>query len=88
MALMDGSAGDAGAGAKGHKKQKGDGKGKVALPKGIKVRTAENKPVCYAYNKGEACVQSPCTMAHVCWFCHAEHVGGIGATAGKNCPRR
>ena len=35
-----------------------EGKGK-AIPKGIKSQTAEGKRVCFAYRKGDKCVQEP-----------------------------
>ena len=56
---------------------KGKGKGKGKLPKGIKTKTEDGKMVCYAYNKGEVCVQNPCGFAHVCWWCHGNHKGGF-----------
>ena len=56
---------------------KGKGKGKGKLPKGIKTKTDDGKMVCYAFNKGELCVQNPCNFAHKCWWCHGNHKGGF-----------
>jgi hypothetical protein len=70
-------------GAKGGAKgAKGAGKaaGKGGIPSGIKPRH-NNKPVCYAFNKGEVCVMPQCTMEHVCWWCHGSHAGGMAKTA-------
>ena len=55
----------------------GKATGKGSLPKNIKPKTEAGKMVCYAYNKGEQCVQTNsagvCTFEHVCWWC-----GGVG----------
>jgi hypothetical protein len=64
-----------GAGKEGGKK----GGGKGNLPTGINTKFG-NKPVCFAFNKGEVCVMPQCTMAHVCWWCHKEHAGGMART--------
>ena len=31
----------------------------------------ESKPICYAWNNGQACKQTPCNFAHVCQICFA-----------------
>ena len=60
-----GSLGGGGPGAgKGGKKGKGKGKGKG-------TKTGDGTPICFNYNKGTACRNTPCTMAHVCLKCHA-----------------
>ena len=67
--------------------KKGKGKGakggkdtRPPLPKGIKPKTADGRMVCFAHNKGEKCMELPCQMLHVCWWCHNDHV------IGQPCP--
>ena len=68
------------AGAKGG--QKGGGAGKAPLPPGIKRQDGNGKMVCYAYNQGHRCNQTPCNMAHCCWWClGTDHTG-------PNCPQK
>ena len=66
--------------AKGAAKAKGSakGSGKSSLPKGIKTKTPDNKPICFAYMQGNACAKNPCPFEHVCWWC-----GGVGCA---KCP--
>ena len=54
----------------------------ASLPAGIQARDGNDKPICYAYNRCQRCVQEPCQMAHACWWCLAED------HAGKNCPNK
>ena len=68
LAIKDRDRGDKGKGKKG--KGKGKGKGQN-LPKGAYARTADDKQVCFAHNRGEKCVQEPCPYEHICWFCHS-----------------
>ena len=66
-------------------KAAGKATGKGSLPKNIKPKTEAGKMVCYAFNKGEQCVQTNsagvCSFEHVCWWCHGAHAGGMQRTA-------
>ena len=69
------------------KKTKGNGKQQLALGNGgvgdggkgagkqkLKMKTtADQKPICFAFNNGQACKQSPCNFAHVCQLCEGPH---------------
>ena len=60
---------------------KGKGKGKASnIPRGIRSKTEDNKPICFAFNAGELCVMPQCQMAHVCWWCPGAHAGGNSRT--------
>ena len=63
-----------GKGDKDRKAAKGAGKG--TLPKGIRPKTEDGRLCCYAHSKGEKRVESPCRFAHICWWCHGDHLGG------------
>ena len=63
-----------GKGGKGGKS--GKGQGKPPLPKGIRPKTDDGKLCCFAYSKGQKCLENPCRFAHVCWWCHGSHPGG------------
>ena len=54
--------------------------GKGTIPSGIKSKSPACL-VCFSFNKGEKCVQKPCTFQHVCWWCHGDHRGGDAKTA-------
>ena len=64
---------------------KGRGKGKKgnSLPKGAAAQTQDGKRLCYAYNRREKCVQTPCNFLHACWFCVGDHAG-----CEKKCKRK
>ena len=74
-----------GAGGKGGGRN-GGGKGGAATggggkPNGAKAKTSDGKPICFSWNNGQPCRNSPCTFAHVCWFCEdASHAGGQNKT--------
>ena len=59
LALGNGGVGDGG---------KGGGKQKLKIK-----TTADQKPICFAFNNGQACKQSPCNFAHVCQLCEGPH---------------
>ena len=61
---------------------KGAGKGKAGggLPKGAVAKTGDYKYICFAFNKCEECVQTPCSFVHCCWFCGGDH-------QGNRCPK-
>ena len=50
----------------------GDG-GKGGGKQKLKVKTAANQPICFAYNNGQPCKQTPCNFAHVCQLCEGPH---------------
>ena len=56
----------------GQRPDKGKGKGRD---------THEGKAICYNWNRGAPCKQSPCPMAHVCLLCKADHMKKDHATA-------
>ena len=53
---------------------KGTGKGKS--------KTADGKAICYAYNNGNACRNTPCPYVHVCQAC-----GGNHPKTAPECPK-
>ena len=69
-------------------KGKGKGKGKgLQKPAGAKTKTTgafdpanKDKSICYGWNCGNACRQTPCGFEHVCWFCEDP------THQGKDCP--
>ena len=67
--------------SKGGRKGAGKGKKGGGLPKGAVAKTGDNKNICFAYNKCEECVQTPCSFVHCCWFCR-------GDQQGNRCPKR
>ena len=67
-------------------KGKGKGKGKGKLPAGIKTKSADNKPICFAFSQGRDCnAGAACTMAHVCWWCLGNHPGGPAPGTHADC---
>ena len=55
------------------------GGGKVAKLNRV---TADNKPICYAWNNGQNCKSTPCNFAHVCQICFSpDHTK-------DNCPQK
>ena len=67
-------------------KDKGEGakgKGKGGLPKGASAKTQDNRSICFAYNRCEKCVQTPCSFVHCCWFCGGDHAGN-----SNQCPKK
>ena len=69
------------------KKQKGAGKGTPkaimdappggkATGKGGKSKSAEGKPICFAFNNGQPCKFTPCNFAHICQTCEGDHPKG------------
>ena len=63
--------------------RKGAGKGKKGggLPKGAVAKAGDNKNMCFAYNRCEECVQTPCSFVHCCWLCGGDH-------QGNRCPKK
>ena len=64
-ALGNGGVGDGGAGATGGK---GKGKGKL-----LTHTSDTNLEICYKYNQGKPCAQTPCPRQHVCRKCEGPH---------------
>ena len=64
-------------------KGKGKDKGKGGLPKGASAKTGDNRSICFAYNRCEKCVQTPCSFVHCCWFCGGDHPGNL-----NQCPKK
>ena len=56
-----------GGGAAGAKPAGAKVSGKAALHQ----KTADNTPICFAFNNDQACKKNPCLMAHVCQICLA-----------------
>ena len=67
--------------SKGGRKGAGKGKKGGGLPKGAVAKTGDNKNMCFAYNRCEECVQTPCSFVHCCWFCGGDH-------QGNRCPKK
>ena len=72
LAIANGGVGD-GAGAGGAARQK------------LKVKTSgpDQKPICFAWNNGQPCKNTPCTFAHVCQLCEGSH-----AKSDPSCPMK
>ena len=72
-----GGGGGGGGGARGGTGGK-DGKagkgGKPQILQGAKTKTADSRPICFAWNQG-TCTRNPCNFAHVCWICESAHPG-------------
>ena len=60
LAIQNGGVGD---GIASSSKGKGKSKGKSD-------DRFEGTPICYNWNRGAPCNQSPCDFAHVCFICH------------------
>ena len=82
LAIMDAKR-TKGDGKKGGGKGAKGGKGKGGLPKGASAKTADDRSICFAYNRCEKCVQTPCTFVHCCWFCGGDHPGN-----SNKCPKK
>ena len=70
LALQNGGVGDGSA-----KAAKGAAKGKS--------KSADGKPICFAYNNGQACRKTPCTFLHVCQVCGGDH-----PKTSPDCPKK
>ena len=66
-------------GSGGGAKAKGGGKGKSKVKQGgkssgkLNSKTADNKPICYAYGSKDGCRKATCNMEHVCQICFGRH---------------
>lgn len=77
LAITNGTAG-AGGGGGGGGGGKGGGAPPGGAPKGggkghLHTSTPDGTPICFAYNNGQTCRNTPCNWAHVCQICLGNH---------------